>query len=217
MHAHNFFGHVSPSTGTAADRVRKAAIDALVIQENVARASTPGEAERGLMNSPGHRANILSKEATRVGVGIVASEAGGQRELLVTQLFIKPPETFSARTPDQLRDEIARWRQSHRMGLLARESELDHLAEQAVSEMVRARLTADEAGRRIDNGLDGARWSTVRSAVAVVSSPTQVVEALRGPLGDAAATHYGLGILPGKRRDGSNALYVILVLGTRRL
>jgi uncharacterized protein YkwD len=78
MHAHNFFGHVSPTTGTAADRVRKAGLDALVIQENVARASTAGEAERGLMNSPGHRANILSREATRVGVGIVANDVGGR-------------------------------------------------------------------------------------------------------------------------------------------
>jgi uncharacterized protein YkwD len=54
----------------------------------VARASSPGEAERGLMNSPGHRANILSRLVTRVGIGIVADEAA--HELLVTQVFIRP-------------------------------------------------------------------------------------------------------------------------------
>src|SRR5205807_4183092 len=106
MLAHGFFGHVSPSTGTTVDRVMRAKIDALVILENVARAATAGEVERGLMNSPGHRANILNKEVTHVGVGIASSDAGGQRELLVTQLFSKPPEAFTAGTVDELRRQI---------------------------------------------------------------------------------------------------------------
>ena len=51
-------------------------VDAMLILENVARAFTAGEAERGLMNSPGHRANILSKEATRVGLSSAGALAG---------------------------------------------------------------------------------------------------------------------------------------------
>lgn len=216
MLAHNFFGHVSPTTGSAADRVKRAQIDAMVIQENVARAATPGEAERGLMNSPGHRANILSKDATRLGVGIVATEAGGQRELFVTQLFIKPPEPYRADTPDDVRRQIAEWRRAHKLQALGRDQELDRLADGAVREMVKHNLSAGDAGRRIDMGLDGGHWSQARSAVAVVSTAAQIVDALRGPLGDGTATDYGLGIMPGRRKDGGSAVYVIIVLATRR-
>jgi uncharacterized protein YkwD len=217
MQAHNFFGHVSPSTGTAADRVKHANIDALVIMENVARAATAGEAERGLMNSPGHRANILNREATRVGVGIVvAADAGRQRELLVTQLFLKPPEPFSARTVDELRQRMAEWRRAHRLQELALDENLDHLAQEAVKGIVHGGLTAEAAGRRIDAGLDRDRWLAVRSAVAMVVSTSQVIDELKGPLGDGGATHYGLGVMPGRRPDGGNGIFVVLVLGSRR-
>ena len=41
-------------------------------------------AHNGLMNSPGHRANILRPEFGRVGIGIMD---GGLRGLMVTQKF----------------------------------------------------------------------------------------------------------------------------------
>ncbi|HLN60492.1 MAG TPA: CAP domain-containing protein [Symbiobacteriaceae bacterium] len=37
------------------------------------------------MNSPGHRANILKPEFTKIGIGIVS---GGPYGLMVTQQFI---------------------------------------------------------------------------------------------------------------------------------
>ena len=56
--------------------------------ENVARAYSVGEAQRGLMQSPGHRRNCLATEVTHVGVGVsLGREIGGRRELYVTQLF----------------------------------------------------------------------------------------------------------------------------------
>jgi uncharacterized protein YkwD len=51
--------------------------------ENVAKARTVGGAHRQLMNSPGHRANILGSQYRKVGVGIV--QRGGW--LWVTELF----------------------------------------------------------------------------------------------------------------------------------
>jgi uncharacterized protein YkwD len=39
---------------------------------------------RGLMNSPGHRANILNREFTRVGIGV---QDAGIYGLMVTQNF----------------------------------------------------------------------------------------------------------------------------------
>ena len=54
-----FVGHVSPTTGNALDRVRRLGIQPTLLLENVGRAYSPDEAEAGLMQSPGHRANIF--------------------------------------------------------------------------------------------------------------------------------------------------------------
>jgi uncharacterized protein YkwD len=84
--------HISPTTGSAADRVRVAGIKTAAVLENVARAYGVGEAHAGLMNSPGHRANLMSAAATHVGIGVVlGEEVSGRRELFVTQVFIRVP------------------------------------------------------------------------------------------------------------------------------
>src|SRR2546423_4242662 len=90
MVQHDFVGHISPRTGNAVDRMRRAGLAAPVVLENVARAFGPAEAEQGLMDSPGHRANILSREATHVGVGMMLGREGsGRHELFVTQLYVR--------------------------------------------------------------------------------------------------------------------------------
>jgi uncharacterized protein YkwD len=52
--------------------------------ENLALAPTIPVAHAGLMNSPGHRANILRREFGRVGIGVMD---GGMRGLMVSQEF----------------------------------------------------------------------------------------------------------------------------------
>lgn len=85
------FGHISPKTGSADDRVREAGFSPRMVGENVAQAASVQTAHRALMGSPSHRANILSRELTHVGVGVaVCSMADGSTQLFVTQLFIKP-------------------------------------------------------------------------------------------------------------------------------
>ena len=85
--------HISPTTGSAGDRVRAAKIKTALVLENVARAYGIAEAHQGLMNSPGHRANITSRAATQLGIGVVLGEEleGGRRELFVTQVFTRIP------------------------------------------------------------------------------------------------------------------------------
>jgi uncharacterized protein YkwD len=52
--------------------------------ENLALAPTVRVAHTGLMNSPGHRANILRPAFGRLGIGIVD---GGYRGIMVSQEF----------------------------------------------------------------------------------------------------------------------------------
>ena len=85
---HAFIGHLSPRTGTAMDRVRRAGLTPELVFENVGRAYNPDEAESGFLGSPGHRGNLLDPRARRIGVGVVfGPEVTGTRPLFVTQLL----------------------------------------------------------------------------------------------------------------------------------
>lgn len=80
---HGFFGHVSPSHGTPQDRVNRSGILISLFGENISAASTPEEAHTGLMESPGHRANMLNPLYTHVGIAAGKNAAG----LVVTLNF----------------------------------------------------------------------------------------------------------------------------------
>ena len=79
-----YFAHVSPVTGEPGDRLDDAGVRYLASGENLAYAPTVAVAHRGLMNSPGHRANILNPTFTRLGVGVIRSE---RRGLMISQEF----------------------------------------------------------------------------------------------------------------------------------
>lgn len=82
--------HQSATTGSATDRVAAGGVVTAIVMENVARAYGVFEAHLGLMNSPGHRMNILSKDATHVGIGVVfGKKVGSQQEIFVTQVFVR--------------------------------------------------------------------------------------------------------------------------------
>ncbi len=83
--------HVSKTTGTVVDRLQGAGFKASFAAENIARSSTIADAEEGLMRSPGHRAAILSSDATRVGIGIVTSSRPETGVVyFITQVFARP-------------------------------------------------------------------------------------------------------------------------------
>jgi uncharacterized protein YkwD/uncharacterized membrane protein required for colicin V production len=80
----SYFSHTSPATGSPFDRIRAAGIAFLVAGENLAYAPNVRIAHEGLMNSPGHRANILRPAFGRVGIGAIRSEFRGT---MFTQKF----------------------------------------------------------------------------------------------------------------------------------
>ena len=98
MRDDDFVGHVSRRTGRPVDRLVRAGVVHLVVRENVARAYSPAEAVREFMNSPGHRDNLLSRDVTRIGVGVAVDRDGATPILLVTQLFVAPGTDYDPRT-----------------------------------------------------------------------------------------------------------------------
>lgn len=111
--AHNdFFGHVGPDGRTPSDRL--AAFDRRALiqysAENVAMVEVVngrwnldrdavGRLHQNLMDSPGHRANILSEEATHVAVGVARTESG----VWVTQTFLNLAGIFGRDVPVRMR------------------------------------------------------------------------------------------------------------------
>lgn len=84
MFKRGYFSHYSPEGKTVADRSLAAGIDFLVVGENLAFAPSLESAHKGLMNSEGHRANILSEDYHKIGIGVMD---GGTYGKMFTQVF----------------------------------------------------------------------------------------------------------------------------------
>jgi uncharacterized protein YkwD len=84
MFERGYFSHYSPEGKNVADRVNQEKVDYLVVGENLAYAPSLEIAHQGLMNSHGHRANILSKDYHKMGIGVAVSQSYG---MMLTQVF----------------------------------------------------------------------------------------------------------------------------------
>ena len=84
MFVRGYFAHNSPEGKTPFDRMRASGVQFSAAGENLALAQTLEIAHTNLMNSPGHRANILHPSFGRLGIGILD---GGFFGLMVSQEF----------------------------------------------------------------------------------------------------------------------------------
>lgn len=85
----DYFDHNSPNTGSPGDRVRAAGISFSYVGENLAGYTDVVEAHQALMDSPGHRENILHPDVRQVGLAFVE---GGTWDAMIVQLFLAPRE-----------------------------------------------------------------------------------------------------------------------------
>lgn len=85
MIAKNYFAHQSPTYGSPFDLMKSQGITYKYAGENLAGAGSVQSAHTNLMNSPGHKANILNTNYTHIGIGIAN---GGPYKMMFTQHFI---------------------------------------------------------------------------------------------------------------------------------
>lgn len=200
-----YVGHVSPSSGSPADRLQRAGIPYLVVRENIARAYSVGEALQELINSPAHRANLLSSDVTDLGVGVVIDRRDSLPVLLVTQDFARTAEPFSQNTaPEVLLARINRRRRAARTAALVRRPELDRLARAFLDDV----LARDDAAARarLGRALSGERrYARVQALVAKVNA-LEAFEA-QDQLEARAMTDIGLAV----RRVGDDIVIVALL------
>lgn len=79
-----YFSHYTPEGKSPFDRMNEDGIRFLTAGENLALAQNLKLAHQGLMESPGHRANILHRAYRSVGIGIID---GGIHGIIITQNF----------------------------------------------------------------------------------------------------------------------------------
>lgn len=84
MLARGYFGHLTPEGVEPFVRIRKGGVDYGAAGENLALAPTVEIAHTGLMESPGHRANILQPRFRKVGIGALRAAPYG---IMFTQNF----------------------------------------------------------------------------------------------------------------------------------
>ncbi len=84
MFIRRYFAHINPEGEDVGDRLEKAGVPFTIAGENLAYAPDVTTAHRGLMESEGHKHNILDPQFTRIGIGIINTETYG---MMVTQNF----------------------------------------------------------------------------------------------------------------------------------
>jgi uncharacterized protein YkwD len=112
---HRDLSHVFPGEAPLGQRVGATGERFDAVAENVAAADNVDDAHVGLMNSPGHRANILSPKYNAVGIAVVRVKD----RVYVAQDFAHVVPEYSLQ---QFRDEVAaafnRARKAHRFAAL---------------------------------------------------------------------------------------------------
>lgn len=85
MADNQYFSHQSPTYGSPFEMMKQFGITYRTAGENIACNQTVEAAHKALMESTGHRENILGTQFTHIGIGIVN---GGQCGKMLTQQFI---------------------------------------------------------------------------------------------------------------------------------
>ncbi len=219
MAENDFIGHTSPRTGTAADRVRAASLSSGLVLENIGRGYGAAEIHRGLMESPGHRANLVNPDVSHVGIGVVAQPEGARSAFIVTEVFIRMSERVDLTgAPERLVTLINRARSARGAPALSLEEHLGEAAQRAADEFFRDPSLSQQ------DAVDDASGSLRRFAIAyrriggVMAIVASVDEAgALEPALDPDVRAAGIGVAQGTRPDtGPNAIAVVIVLAWPR-
>jgi uncharacterized protein YkwD len=209
-----FVGHTSPSTGSASDRVQRAGMRVVLVRENIGRGYSAEGVHRGLMDSPGHRDNIVSPEVTHVGLGVVEVAETGGRAYLVTQLFTRIPERID---PEAAREEllvrldkaraaggIPAHRHDAAMSALCDKAAQRFFAEPALQERPLLEALSVQAGK---TKLPYKRLSALMLLATSIEEASQVAALL-----DPDVKAIGIGVAQGSRPDSAEGAIAVVAL-----
>lgn len=135
--------HSSADGADFTRRLARSEMRASAAAENVAFAPDVARAHRGLMDSPGHRRNILDPALTAVGIAILNGEGG----IHVVQDFAAPIEDLSnEQAADRVRDAVRRARTRAGRPALEERRSLSERLTSHLERLIRADSVAVDAG-----------------------------------------------------------------------
>jgi uncharacterized protein YkwD len=216
MHEHHFVAHTSRSTGEANDRVARAGLRTTLLLENIGRGYNADEIHAGLMESPGHRGNVLHPDVRVLGVGVVAEVEGDRVAFLATELFARLARPVNwQNAQQQLFRAILAQRKAHNRTPIVLDPSLSRTAQLAVERSLSHPQVSEQA--TLDEAMHGVRalprGASVLSAALVKAEELEQV-ADSAELLDARIVGLGLGLAP-LPAGSSHALQVVLLLALR--
>lgn len=203
--------HVLPTTGGIVDHVLDAQHN-VIVRANVALAYSVGDAHRGLMNTPGARASILSRAATHVALGAVLGENhSGRQEMYITEVFTYARPTLDpGKAIEQVRERVAAVRP------VGNNPELDAIAQEFADGLAHGKSN-DDAYAAIKHRV-AALGKQYARIVRVITTAIEL-DTVKGAaiLGDSTPDDVGIGVVQGPHpKLGDNAIFVVALLATRR-
>ncbi|MEZ4360199.1 MAG: CAP domain-containing protein [Kofleriaceae bacterium] len=201
--------HLSPTTGSAADRLRAAKIKSSLVLENVARAYGVAETHAGLMDSPGHRQNLMSPLATHVGIGVVlGDQVSGRPAMFVTEVFTRVTPRIDER------DVAAALHTRLANGRLPRAAALENLAQRVAESLARGQ-PRERAWDPVSADLK-ALSKTYRKVASVVTAVSDLSSIDTSTVLTGVVDELGIGVAQGPHPEiGDGAIWIVLLLGER--
>ncbi len=172
MAANDYFGHWD-AKGRSANDLRKNFAIKETVAENLAKDVSVELAHYGLMQSAIHRANLMSTDWTRVGLGLSTAKDGG---LLFVQIFSSAPLDLS--DLPTLRNRTLEAVNSGRAGAIVLTDSLSSLAQAWSDRMVKEDFF-DFTSPDGDNLVDSARAAGVKASLGTyIAGNTSFTDAL---------------------------------------
>jgi uncharacterized protein YkwD len=183
-------------------------------RENIGEGTTVDGTQQALLESPGHHANIMAKDVTHVGIGIVKKGAKGSQTLLVTQVFAAPiasQDPASARAV--LTRKISDARRAAGVKPLPLHPLLEKLAQKHISDVGDDLDTADskKIGEAVTGELQGTGISGVSVATTVFISPELYEPG--GAVTSGQVRALGIATAPAKDAQGRPAIKALFLIG----
>lgn len=202
--------HISPTSGSAADRVRAAKINTQLVLENVARAYGVAEAHAGLMDSPGHHQNLMSPLATTIGIGVALGNlVSGRPEMFVTQVFTRVNQRIDARETAATLHKMLQGKKT-----LPRAAMLDRIA-QRVAEHMAGGAPMERAWDPVEADLRAAT-KVYKLQTAITAAPDVAMVDVSKLMDGIDVEELGIGIAQGPHPDlGEGATWIVLLLGEK--
>lgn len=218
MARNRYFAHNDQSGHTPGDRIAAAGIRSGIVLENIGRGSSSEEIHNGLMDSPGHRANIENERVTHVGIGVVP-DTGAAGGFVVTQNFIEVAAAVDTTAgPQRIIDRVNQNRTRNGVTALVQRPELMQIAARAAQSYFSA--SAPTQQRVVEQAnRDASRGGLMFRRVEVLATIVTNLEDATGlePLLNYEVSGVGIGVAQGTRPGvAPNSIFVVYILGYPR-